>query len=100
MRDTNKLRMTAFISCHFSVLPPTYVDDIIADTPLMSVPLIIPPYKLGFHDYHDLVSLCYEVSGAHRHIVNLISTRCTSVNARYVRLADDSTKTTFGTVAT
>ena len=63
------------------------------------MPLIIHPNELGFKDYNQLISLCYEVRGIPRQIVNLISTKCTSVNARYARLGKDPTKTTFGTVA-
>ena len=75
------------------------MNDAITDAPLISVPLIIHPNELGFRDYNQLISLCYEVRGAPRQIVNLISTKCTSVNGRYVRLGNDLTKTTFGTVA-
>ena len=77
------------------MLPPDTVNDVITDAPLMSVPLIIHPNELGFLDYRHLISLCYEVRGAPRQIVNLISTKCTSVNARYAELDKDLT---FGTV--
>ena len=59
----------------------------------MAVPLTIHPIELGFIDYRHLISLCYEVRGTPGDIVNLVSTKCTSINARYVDIGE---KTIFG----
>ena len=81
-----------------AVLPPRVVSDTVADTPLMSAPLDIDPIELGFTDYRDLVSLCYEVRGVPRQNFNLVSIRCTSITAHYSSLVGNSPTTTFGAV--
>ena len=78
------------------MLPPDVVNDTITDAPLMTVPLIITPNELGFVGYRHLISLCYEVRGTPGDIINLVSTKCTSINARYERLSGNSEKTIFG----
>ena len=77
-------------------LPPDVVNDTITDAPLMAVPLIINPNELGFIDYRHLISLCYEVRGEPGDIVNLVSTKCTSISARYVDIGENFEKTIFG----
>ena len=74
------------------------MNDTIANTPLMSVPLIVHPVKLGFIDYHDLISLCYEIRGAPQKHLNLVSTKCTSISAHYMSLDGNSAETTIGAV--
>ena len=64
----------------------------------MSVPLLVDPFKMGFIDYRHLISLCYEVRGTPRKTFNLISTKCTSVNVRYVSLNNDKYKTIINRV--
>ena len=81
-----------------AVLPPKVVSDSIEHTPLISVPLLINPIEFGFIDYRQLISLCYEVRGTLRHTVNLVSTKYTSINARYARLSDTSSEVTFEAV--
>lgn len=72
--------------------------DTVADAPLMSVSLLVDPFELGFTDYRHLISLCYEVRGTPRQTFNLISTKCTSVNARYVSLNNDKYETIINRV--
>ena len=64
----------------------------------MAVPIIIHPDEFGFDDYNHLISLCYEVHGAPGHIANLVSSKCTSINARYEILDINPLETTFGSV--
>jgi hypothetical protein len=78
--------------------PPIFATDTISDAALMSVPLIVHPNNFGFDDYKSLISLCYEIHGASGQIANLVSSMCTSINARYVRLDHSSAQTTFGSV--
>ena len=75
------------------MLPPKVVNDTIADTPLFAVPLEINPAKLGFIDYRDLVSLCYEIRGLSRDTVNLVSTKYTSITAHYIALERNKLQT-------
>ena len=78
--------------------PPATVSDAITHSALMAVPLNIHPEEFGFDDYNNLISLCYEIRGAPGQIANLVSTKCTSINARYVRLGDNSAQTTYGSL--
>ena len=64
----------------------------------MSVPIITDPDDFGFIDYSQLISLCYEVRGPPNHIVNLVSSKCTSINARYANVDESGRDTTFGDV--
>ena len=64
----------------------------------MSVPLIIHPDEFGFDDYNNLISVCYQISGAPGQIANLVSSTCISINARYVILDNNPVETTFGSV--
>ena len=81
-----------------AVLPPKVVNDTISNTPLMAVPLNVNPTRLGFDDYRDLISLCYEIQGSVRDIVNLVSTQCTSIAARYAASHRGSPKTLFDAI--
>ena len=67
-------------------------------TSLMSVPIIIDPDDFGFIDYSQLVSLCYEVRGPPNQVVNLVSSKCTSINGRYANIDESGAETTFGAV--
>jgi hypothetical protein len=78
--------------------PPTTVSDAIFYSALMAVPLNVHPVEFGFNDYKNLISVCYEIRGAPGQVANLFSTRCTSVNAKYVRLGDNPAGTTFSSV--
>ena len=64
----------------------------------MSVPLIFHPDEFGFDDYNNLISVCYQISGAPGQIANLVSSTCISINARYVILDNNPVETTFGSV--
>ena len=74
------------------------MNDTIGATPLMSVPIIIDPDDFGFIDYSQLISLCYEVRGPPNQVVNLVSTKCTSINGRYANIDESGADTTFGVV--
>ena len=74
------------------------VNDKVSDAPLMAVPLNINPTRLGFDDYRDLISVCYEIQGSVRDIVNLVSTQCTSIAARYAASHRGSPKTLFDAI--
>ena len=74
------------------------MNDTIAATPLMSVPIIIDPDDFGFIDYSQLISLCYEVRGPPNQVVNLVSSKCTSINGRYANIDESGAETTFGAV--
>ena len=82
----------------FAVLPPKSVSDSVSESALMAVPLIIHPDEFGFDDYNHLISLCYEVHGAPGHIANLVSSKCTSINARYETIDNNPLETTLGSV--
>ena len=72
--------------------------DALSYSALMAAPLNIHPEEFEFDDYKNLISVCYEIRGAPGQIANLVSTRCTSINAKYVRLGDNPAETTFGSV--
>ena len=74
------------------------MNDTIAATPLMSVPIITDPDDFGFIDYSQLISLCYEVRGPPNQVVNLVSSKCTSINGRYAKIDASGADTTFGAV--
>ena len=83
---------------YIAVLPPEVVSDAVSTTALMSVPLNVHPDGFGFDDYHHLISLCYEIHGAPGQIVNLVSSRCISVNTRYESPDDRPAETILGSV--
>ena len=87
-----------YISFSLAVLPPKVVNDTISNTPLMAVPLNVNPTQLGFDDYRDLISVCYEVQGSTRDIVNLVSTQCASIAARYAAPHRGSHQTLFNAI--
>ena len=72
--------------------------DALSYSALMAAPLNIHPEEFEFDDYKNLISVCYEIRGAPGQIANLVSTRCTSINAKYGRLGDNPAETTFGSV--
>ena len=74
------------------------MNDTIAATPLMSVPIITDPDNFGFIDYSQLISLCYEVRGPPNQVVNLVSSKCTSINGRYANFDESGADITFGVV--
>ena len=97
LKDMHNIHSSIYIP-YSTVPPPEIVTDTVADAPLMSVPLLVDPFELGFIDYRHLISLCYEVRGTPRKTFNLISTKCTSVNARYVSLNNDKYNTIINRV--
>ena len=74
------------------------MSDSVSESALMTVPIIIHPDEFGFVDYNHLISLCYEVHGAPGHIANLVSSKCTSINALYETLDINPLETTLGSV--
>lgn len=81
-----------------AVSPPTTVSDSVTHSSLMAVPLNVHPDEFGFDDFHNLISLCYEIRGTPGQIANLVSSECASVNAQYVRLGDNPAEITYGSI--
>lgn len=62
-------------------------DTIIGD-PLFTVPIHIPQELIANNPSLNGASLCYEVHGKANSYFNLVSDKCTSVNAFYISLAN------------
>ena len=69
------------VSC-FGLEMGEFVNDTITGDPLMTVPIFADP-DVDQDSVHN--SLCYEIHGKENKFFNLISDKCTSVNAHYAK---------------
>lgn len=59
------------------------MNDTVVGDPLFTVPLFVPDLETFPEFGGNRISLCYEFAGSGGEFYNLVSDKCTSVNARY-----------------
>ena len=86
-----------FVITYFSL--GTIKNDTIVGDPLFTVPLDLPTTSISGLITGVNPHLCFEVHGARETIFNLISDRCTSVNALFTAMTPPNTGNIINTIA-